>query len=157
MAAKSFIDLDAIELKSTVFTKDEIYQTLPHRHEFMLLDRIVCFDPENRLGVALQDVGEDEFWVRGHIPGRPLLPGVLMIESAAQLASFLASKLLDTDRFLGFGGVEHTRFRLAVSPPATLVYVGKIVELRRRRTICDAQAFLDGKLAFESRIIGMPV
>jgi 3-hydroxyacyl-[acyl-carrier-protein] dehydratase len=157
MAAKPFIDLDAIDLTRTVYSQDEIYQTLPHRHEFMQLDRIVHFDPHDRLAVAIREVREDEYWVRGHIPGRPLLPGVLMIESAAQLASFSAAKLLNTDRFLGFGGVESTRFRLPVSPPATLVYIGKIVELKHRRTICDAQAFLDNRLAFESRIIGLPV
>lgn len=157
MAAKPFIDLSAIDLSCCAYSRDQVYQHLPHRHEFMLLDRIIHFDLENRIAVAYQEVREDAYWVRGHIPGRPLLPGVLMIESAAQLASFMVSRLLETDRFLGFGGVESTRFRLTVSPPATLIYIGKLVELRPRRTICETQGILGDKLAFETRIIGMPV
>ncbi len=157
MAAQPFIDLNRLDLGKVVFSQDELYETLPHRHEFMQLDRVVHFDEEARITVAIREVREDEFWVRGHIPGRPLLPGVLMIETAAQVASFSASRLLKTNAFLGFAGVENTKFRLSIAPPATLVYIGKIIELKPRRTISDTQAFLDGQLAFESRIIGMRI
>lgn len=157
MPAELFLDLDTIDLNGVFASKEQIYERLPHRYEFMQLDRIIHMDRENGLGVGLREVREDEFWVRGHIPGRPLLPGVLMIETAAQMASFLSQEVSPDERFLGFGGVENVKFRLAVSPPATLHIIEKLIEVRRRRTVCDAQGILDGRLVFEARIIGLPL
>ncbi len=156
MAATAFLDLNSIDLNRVVATKEEIYRRLPHRYEFMQLDRIVYFDKAQGLAVALREVREDEFWVKGHIPGRPLLPGVLMLESAAHVASYCSQELRPDERFLGFGGVEGVKFRGIVQPPAKMYFVLKMVECRPRRTIGDAQGFVDGKLVFEGRIIGLP-
>jgi 3-hydroxyacyl-[acyl-carrier-protein] dehydratase len=145
-------------LNQLITTREQIYEVLPHRYEFMQLDGMVWQDVDNWLAVALREVREDEFWVRGHIPGRPLLPGVLMIETAAQLAAYMTMLFVPkSDRFWGFGGVENVKFRMAVSPPARMYFVLKGVEFRPRRSIADVQAFVDGKLAFEGRMIGMPV
>ncbi|HQE30289.1 MAG TPA: hypothetical protein PL151_21265 [Phycisphaerae bacterium] len=100
---------------------------------------------------------EDEFWVRGHIPGRPILPGVLMIETAAQTASYMASLLNVSDKFIGFARVDNVSFRGTVSPPATMYFIMKLVEHRSRRIVGDAQGILDGRLVFEGRITGMPI
>lgn len=157
MAAIPFIDLDKLDLNSVLFSKEKIYQRLPHRFEFMQLDAIVHLDREQLLGVGLREVRSDEFWVPGHIPGRPLLPGVLMLESAAQMASYLSQEIRADDRFLGFGGLDNVKFRVAVAPPAKLYIVEKLIEVRARRTVCDAQGFVDGKLAFEARITGLAI
>jgi 3-hydroxyacyl-[acyl-carrier-protein] dehydratase len=69
------------------------------------LTGILMFDPEQSLIVGYKDVKADEFWVRGHIPGRPLLPGVLMCECAAQLCSYYYSRATSQSRFVGFGGM----------------------------------------------------
>ena len=63
-----------------------------------------------------KDVREDEFWVPGHIPGRPLLPGVVMLEAAAQLSSFHTATYVGWEGFIGFGGLEDVKFRAAVKP-----------------------------------------
>jgi 3-hydroxyacyl-[acyl-carrier-protein] dehydratase len=124
----------------------------------MQLDGLVALDVPNQVAVALRIVRPDEFWVRGHIPGRPLLPGVLMIETAAQLAAYLTMRIMpESGRFWGFGGVEDVKFRMAVSPPARMYFILKSVEVRPRRCTADVQAIVDGKLAFEGRVIGMPV
>lgn len=157
MPTELFVDLNTIDLGAVLASREQIYQQLPHRYEFMQLDRIIWFDRQQGLAVGLREVRPDEFWVRGHIPGRPLLPGVLMLESAAQMASYLSHQVASEERFMGFGGVENVKFRLAVSPPATMYIIEKLVEVRRRRTICDAQGVVDGRLAFEARIIGMPL
>jgi len=157
MAAQPFIDLNSIDLDKLIATREQIYERLPHRHEFMQLDGIVHLDRELKIGVGLRIVREDEFWVKGHIPGRPLMPGVLMIESAAQLASYLTVELQPMDEFLGFGGVDAVKFRGIVQPPCRMYIIMKLVELRRRRTIADAQGIVEGKLVFEGRITGMPV
>lgn len=157
MAASPLIDLATLDLTQRFATQEQVYARLPHRFEFMQLDGIIYFDPKAEIAVGLREVREDEFWVRGHIPGRPLMPGVLMIETAAQMASFISTEIQPDDRFLGFGGVEGVKFRGAVSPGSTMHIIEKVIEIRPRRTICDAQGFVDGRLVFEGRIIGMPI
>ncbi len=157
MPAPPLVDLGTVDLNALQFTREQIYERLPHRFEFMQLDGMVHIDRDQGIAVGLRDVRADEFWVRGHIPGRPLFPGVLMIETAAQMASFLSQELQPESRFLGFGGLDSVKFRGAVIPPARLYMVEKVVELRSRRTVCDAQGFVDGRMVFEARITGMPL
>ncbi|MBI4582031.1 MAG: beta-hydroxyacyl-ACP dehydratase, partial [Planctomycetes bacterium] len=115
MAATPFVDLATIDLTRVVADREEIYRLLPHRHEFAQLDAIVWVDPATFTAVARRDVRTDEFWVRGHIPGRPLLPGVLMIETAAQLASYLTGSFGITKGFVGFARVDNVSFRGTVT------------------------------------------
>jgi 3-hydroxyacyl-[acyl-carrier-protein] dehydratase len=158
MASAPLIDLSTLDLNRLVVTREQIYALLPHRFEFMQLDGLILMDIEKHLAVALREVRADEFWVRGHIPGRPLLPGVLMIETAAQLAAYATMRIMpEPGKFWGFGGVEDVKFRMAVSPPARMYFILKSAEVRPRRCIADVQAIVDGKLAFEGRVIGMPV
>ena len=157
MPSPLLVDLSKIDLNRIVVTREQIYQHLPHRYEFMQLDAFVFTDVPTQTAVAIREVRTDEFWVRGHIPGRPLLPGVLMIETAAQMAAYVSNLIQPTDRFLGFGGVDQVKFRLAVTPPARLYFLLKGVEIRPRRIVCDVQACIEGQLAFEGRITGMPV
>jgi 3-hydroxyacyl-[acyl-carrier-protein] dehydratase len=157
MAATPFIDLSTVDLNQVYADRKAIYEVLPHRFEFEQLDAIVAVYPEQAIGIARRDVREDEFWVRGHIPGRPLLPGVLMIESAAQIASYLTSTFRVAEGFLGFARVDEVSFRGTVSPPATMYFIMKLIERRSRRVVGDAQGFVDGRLVFEGRITGMPV
>lgn len=157
MAAQPFVDLNGIDLTRVLADRKQIYERLPHRYEWEQLDAIIQVDYEKGLAVARRDVREDEFWVRGHIPGRPLFPGVLMIETAAHLASYLTSELVNMKGFLGFAGVDAVKFRGTVSPPATMYILMKLVELRSRRTVADAQGIVNGQLVFEARITGMPI
>jgi 3-hydroxyacyl-[acyl-carrier-protein] dehydratase len=157
MPSAPLLDLSTIDLNRIVVTREQIYEYLPHRYEVMQLDGILHVDVPNMLAVAVRHVREDEWWVRGHIPGRPLLPGVLMVETGAQMAAYFTKLVCPSDKFIGFGGLENVKFRLAVTPPATMYFVLKGREVRPRRTICDVQAFLNNQMAFEGRIIGMPV
>lgn len=157
MAATPFIDLSTLDLSQVLADKEKIYQRLPHRYEFMQIDAIIYLDKEQRLAVGMREIREDEFWVKGHIPGRPLFPGVLMLESAAQMASYLSQEIRSDDRFLGFGGVDGVKFRGAVAPPTKMYFILKATDIRPRRTICDAQGIVDGKLVFEARITGLPI
>ncbi len=157
MAALPLIDLSTIDLNKLVVTREEIYQYLPHRFEFMQLDGIVHIDVPSQIAVGLREVRTDEFWVKGHIPGRPLMPGVLMLETAAHMASYLSNAVQPMDRFLGFGGLDNVKFRGAVVPPARMYILIKGTDIRPRRTICDAQGIVDGKLVFEACITGLPV
>ncbi len=157
MPSPLILDLGTIDLERVLITREQIYERLPHRYEFMMLDGIVHLDREQLLAVAVRHVREDEWWVRGHIPGRPLFPGVLMVETAAQLAAYVSMEVQPSHRFIGFGGIDAVKFRAAISPPATLYIILKGVEIRPRRTICDVQGVVNGQMAFEARITGMPV
>jgi len=122
MAATPFIDLSDIDLNHVIADRQAIYRVLPHKYEFEQLDAIVWVDPVNYIGVARRDVRQDEFWVRGHIPGRPLLPGVLMIETAAQLASYMAASIgrqREIHRFSPAWTTCRSAGRSALPPPCT--------------------------------------
>jgi 3-hydroxyacyl-[acyl-carrier-protein] dehydratase len=151
------IDLAAIDLTHMVVDKSEILNMNPQRHEFEQLDGIVHYDIDKQIVVGLRDIKADEWWTRGHIPGRPLFPGVLMIEAAAQLAGFFGKRVLGMDRFVGFGGVDKVKFREAIVPPARLYILAHAIEIRPRRIICDVQGVVDGRLAFEGQITGVPM
>ncbi len=150
------IDLEQIDLDRVCLTKDEIYQRLPHRFEFRVLDGVCMIDPQGQRIVAYADIGPDDWWVRGHVPDRPLLPGVVMLEMAAQACAVLA-KTLGSDAFIGFGGVENCKFRETVAPPARLYILGVGVEHRARRIISDTQGVMNHKLIFEARVRGVPL
>jgi len=151
------IDLAAIDLSRIVIDKDEILKGNPQRYEFEQLDGIVHCDIDKQIMVGLRDIRADEWWTRGHIPGRPLFPGVLMIEAAAQLASLFGKRVMGDQVFIGFGGVDKVKFREAVVPPARMYILAKAVELRRRRIICDVQGVVDGRIVFEGQITGVPM
>jgi len=151
------LDPASIDLSKVVASRDDIMAVNPHRFEFQLLDAVVHVDLENRIFAGYHDVRPDGWWVRGHIPERPLFPGVLMIEAAAQLASYLSESVLKTGRFLGFAGVDGVKFRGVITPPARFLVVGRALELRARRTVCEMQGFVDNTMVFEAVITGMTV
>ena len=157
MPQRFLVDINEIDTSKVVDDIEGIRAVNPHRHEMEQLDGICRFDPENKIIIGYKDVGNDEFWIRGHIPGRPLLPGVLMIEAAAQLCTYYYKKTLQDDRFLGFGGIDSVKFRGKVLPGDRLILIAKNTELRPRRAIFDAQGVTNNKLVFEGVIIGMVV
>ena len=150
-------DLASIDLERVIFTRQEIYEKLPHRFEFMQLDGIVHVDEEGAVAVAYRDVRVDEWWVRGHVPGRPIFPGVLMLETAAHLAAFMMRYIAGYEGFVAYGGVDRCKFRDAVVPPARVYMICCKAEDRPRRITADCQAVVDGRLVFEARITGLPM
>jgi 3-hydroxyacyl-[acyl-carrier-protein] dehydratase len=157
MAPPLFVDPAGIDFNNVVAGVEEIERVNPHRFGMRMLDGLVYINRPDMLCVAYKDVRHDEFWVPGHIPGRPLFPGVLMIEAAAQLASYLAKLWLNIESFMGFAGVDAVKFRGQVVPGDRLVLLGKGVDLRPRRCICDVQGVVRGALVFEARVTGMPI
>jgi len=157
MAPPLVVDLSKIDLGRVVMSIDEIRQYNPHRYEMEQLTGVIHLDVAAGQIVAFKDVRPDEFWVRGHIPGRPVLPGVLMIEAAAQMSSLYYKKVQQDPRFLGFGGVDGVKFRGQVVPGDRLLLLGRAVEIRSRRAVFDTQGVVGDRLVFEARITGMPI
>lgn len=157
MSQDILIDLSTLDLNQSAIDIETIRGVIPHRYEMEQLSGIINFDPDQKIIVGYKDVSDKEFWIRGHIPGRPLMPGVLMLEAAAQLCTYYYKKTTQDDRFLGFGGIDRVKFRGKVVPGDKLILIAKNKELRSRRAIFDTQGVVDGKLVFEAVIIGMVV
>lgn len=149
------IDLERVDHAQIVLTQAEIYERLPQRCEFQLLDGICLLDVEQKQIVAFADVSTDAWWARGHLPGRPILPGVLMLEMAGQLSALITSLCGNVKGFLGFGGVNDCRFREAVSPPSRLTLLCVVTQFRSRRVVSKTQGVVDGRIVFEAEIIGV--
>ncbi len=151
------IDLNEVDLGRVCLTREQIYQQLPQRFEFQVLGGACFVDCPGKRIVCFADVRSEDWWVRGHVPGRPLLPGVVMLEMAAQTSAVLAGQLDDNDAFIGFGGVERCKFRETVSPPARLYLLCVGLECRARRIVSAAQGVVEGRLVFEAQITGLTI
>ena len=142
-----------------IFDLQEIRRVNPQRHEMEQLTGIVFIDRENDGIVGFKDVTEQEFWTTGHMPGFPLMPGVILCECAAQLAGFYARKynILGGD-FLGFGGMNSVRFRSPVFPGCRLVIAVRVTRIRpKRRAEFEFQGYVDKRMVFSGEMIGVPV
>jgi 3-hydroxyacyl-[acyl-carrier-protein] dehydratase len=147
-----------LDLGRVLADREAIRQVNPQRFELEQLDAIVYLDPERQIIVGYRDVTGDEFWVRGHMPGFPIFPGVLICEAAAQLCSYyITTQGMMAGNFLGFGGMENVRFRAPVRPGDRLVLVAKGKRLNRRQSIFDVQAFVGTTMVFHGDIIGVPM
>lgn len=151
-------DLDQIDYTRLVADQEAIRKVNQQRFEMEHLTAIVHIDPSQHLLIGYKDVREDEFWVRGHMPGYPLLPGVLMCEAAAQLCSYyiVTHKLMGGD-FVGFGGLEDVRFRAPVRPGDRLLLIGRGKKIDRRQTVCNVQGFVGKTMVFHADVVGVPL
>jgi 3-hydroxyacyl-[acyl-carrier-protein] dehydratase len=158
MPPVALIDPAAIDTSRVLVDLEGIRQYNPQRHEMEQLTAIVALDTEQHLIIGYKDIEHDEFWIRGHMPGYPLMPGVMICEAAAQLASYYCRVIdLVKDGFLAFGGLEEVRFRGQVRPGDRLVLVCKAARVNRRQTIFESQGFVDTNMVFHGKIIGVPL
>ena len=159
MPPELHFDLAQIDFSNIVADQEAIRKVNPQRFEMQQLDAVVFLDPAIHIIAGYKDVRYDEFWVRGHMPGYPLLPGVLMCEASAQLCSYYIMsqhKLAATD-FLGFGGLESVRFRSPVHPGERLILVSKQTRFNRRQMVYNVQGFVKDTMVFHGDIIGVPM
>lgn len=157
MPPQLLYDISGIDLNRIVFDQEAIREANPQRGAMEHLNAIVYADGSLGRIAGYKDVRHDEFWVEGHIPGRPLLPGVIMIEAGAQLASLYCRKFIGWTGFIGFAGAEDIRFRQPVPPGKRLYLFGQQIAVRHRRTTCKVQGLVDGNLVFECTIHGSQV
>ncbi len=158
MPPATIVNLSEFDLDRVEYGIEEIRRVNPHRHEFELLSEIIAYRPEQGLIVGAIRTSDGDFWVRGHIPGRPLFPGVLMVEAAAQLCSFYwRTNFPSIDKFFGFGGIDETNFRGTVHPGDRVILAGKSVQVKPRRAIFACQGFVGGTMVFDTQIRGLIV
>ena len=151
-------DLSQIDLNAKpLFGREEIEKFNPQRFEMQHLDGIFWYDKDKYLILGYKDVTESEFWIRGHIPDRPLMPGVIMVEAAAQLSSFFVKQIYGLKGFIGFAGIDSTKFRSIVEPPKRLYLLGHLTTFKRRKYTCSVQGVVDGTMVFNTEVSGLNV
>ena len=150
------LDPTKLDFSQAVADKDALRAANPQRFEMEQLDAIVFMDTETHRVAGYKDVRDDEFWVRGHMPGYALFPGVLMCEAAAQMLSYhmVAAGVKQSD-YIVFGGMENVRFRGVVRPGDRFVLVGQGMRVDRRQSKFHVQGFVGATLVFSGDIIGM--
>ncbi len=160
MPPRYIYELEQFRDAKPIFDLEEIRKVNPQRHAMEQLSGILLVDRENHGIVGYKDVTDNEFWITGHMPGFPLMPGVMLCECAAQLAGFYARKynVLGAGDFLGFGGMDDVRFRYPVFPGDRLLLMIKATTIKpKRRAEFDFQGFVGDKMVFSGSMIGVPI
>jgi 3-hydroxyacyl-[acyl-carrier-protein] dehydratase len=153
------IELSKLDFDNPVAEIETIRKHNPQRHEMEQLTAVVYEDNEKHICVGYKDVTDTEFWVRGHMPNMPLMPGVVMLEAAAQLCSYYVQKhdMLGSP-MVGFGGLEDVRFRDPVLPGSRLILMCELVKIRRGRMLVSRfQGVVGESIAVEGIIKGIPI
>ncbi len=142
------------ENTKTVLTIEEIQKLLPHRYPFALVDRIIEYVPGKR-AVGIKNVTFNEPHFQGHFPGRPMMPGVLIVEAMAQVGGIVLTQLpeLEGGLFL-FAGIDKVRFRRPVVPGDRLIMTVELLCVKRRRFgKMQARSVVDGQLVSEGELM----
>ncbi|HBY81800.1 MAG TPA: 3-hydroxyacyl-[acyl-carrier-protein] dehydratase FabZ [Cyanobacteria bacterium UBA11148] len=138
-----------------IFTVEDIHKILPHRYPFALVDRIIEYVP-GKLAVGIKNVTFNEPFFQGHFPGRPMMPGVMIVEAMAQVGGIVLTQMADMDGTLFvFAGIDKVRFRRPVVPGDQLIMTTELVSVKRRRfgkmqarAVVDGQRVAEGELMF---------
>ena len=140
--------------QKTVFTVEEIHALLPHRYPFALVDRIIDYVPA-KMAIGIKNVSFNEPHFQGHFPGKPIMPGVLIIEAMAQVGGIVLTQMADVQGGLFmFAGIDNVRFRRPVIPGDQLVMTVELLSVKARRFgKMRGRAEVDGQLACEGDLM----
>jgi beta-hydroxyacyl-ACP dehydratase FabZ len=134
---------------------EEIMRLLPHAYPFLLVDRILEIEHAKRI-VGIKNVTFNEPFFQGHFPGKPIMPGVLMVEALAQTGGILAFKSFpEKTGSVFFLGIDNARFRRPVVPGDQLKLVVEVVKFKRDIWVFEGKATVDEEVAVEARIMAM--
>lgn len=134
---------------------EHVLDVMPHRYPFLLLDRVL--EVEGDTIRAVKNVSMNEPWVTGHFPGRPVMPGVLIVEAMAQAGGYLIG-LREPDRerkLIMFTGIDNCRFRRSVVPGDSVMLEVEIVARKRNFAKIKGRALVDGEVACEADLMSV--
>ncbi len=139
-----------IEKRKPVLETEDIEKIIPHRYPFLLVDRIIELEEDKRV-IGIKNISVNEWFFQGHFPGRPVMPGVLIVEAIAQVAGVLMlSKKENQGKLAFFMSIEQAKFRRAVRPGDQLVLKVEVSRLKSRVGQVHGKAFVNDKVACEA-------
>ena len=143
-----------LSTENNQLSSEEILGLLPHRFPFALIDRVIEHVPGKK-AVALKNVTINEPQFQGHFPERPLMPGVLIVESMAQVGGIIVTQMPDLPKGLFvFAGIDNVRFRRPVVPGDQLVITCELLSIKRQRFgKVKGEAHVDGKLVCSGELM----
>lgn len=133
-----------------------ILDLIPHRYPFVMVDRVLALDTEKKTIEALKNVTINEPFFQGHFPGKPVMPGVMMVEGLAQAGCVLAFSMHPEHvgvKLAFFLGIDKARFRKQVSPGDQLIYKLEILKIKRGIMVMDAKAYVDDQVVVQAEIM----
>jgi len=136
------------------YSIEEILAILPQRFPFVMIDRIIDFIPGEKC-TAIKNVSVNEPYFQGHFPGRPIMPGVLILESMAQAGAFLVLHDLEEPLKKGmlFSAVEKSKFRAPIVPGDQIVLEMKLLKFRLGTAKIRGEAYVNDKLVAEATLL----
>ncbi len=137
-----------------VLSNEEIMGLLPHRYPFALVDRVIDYEA-GKNATAIKNVTINEPHFQGHFPGRPLMPGVLIVEAMAQVGGLIVTQMPDIPKGLFvFAGIDSVRFRRPVVPGDQLLINCELMSIKRQRFgKVKGEARVEGKLACSGELM----
>lgn len=156
IVAKSMpISTDSVpETLHQTMTVVDLQNLLPHRYPFLMVDRIIEYVPGER-AVGIKNITVNEPFFQGHFPGRPIMPGVLMIEALAQVGGVILMQMEGAEGKLSmFAGIDKVRFRRPVTPGDQLILIADLLFIKQKRFgKMKGRAEVDGQLACEGEMM----
>ena len=147
-------ETNTTEKIKTNFSVEEIQELLPHRYPFALVDRIIDYIPQKK-AVGIKNVTINEPFFPGHIPAKPLMPGVLLVEAMAQVGGIVLVLMPGMKgKFFAFAGIDKARFRRTVVPGDQIIMTVELLAFKRNRIAkMQGQGLVDGQLAVEAEML----
>jgi 3-hydroxyacyl-[acyl-carrier-protein] dehydratase len=133
----------------------EILRLLPHRYPFVMVDRILSVEVGKQI-VGLKNVTINEPFFQGHFPGRPVMPGVLILEGMAQVGgimAFYANPETINKKLLFFAGIDKARFRRPVVPGDQLIFTLDFIKQKRSVMVMEAKATVDDQVVAQAELM----
>ncbi|MDU4961176.1 MAG: 3-hydroxyacyl-ACP dehydratase FabZ [Sporomusaceae bacterium] len=132
---------------------EEIQKIIPHRFPMLLIDRIIEIEPLKR-AVGIKSVTMNEQFFQGHFPGKPIMPGVLLLEAMAQVGGVaMLEPAINRGKIAVFAGMDRVKFRKPVVPGDQLRMVAELIKSRGNTGKIWAEAFVDGELVAEAEFM----
>lgn len=145
--------------ENIVLDTRQLLEVLPHRYPFLLVDKIIEFEPNKRV-VGIKNVTFNEEFFQGHFPGRPVMPGVLVLEAMAQCSAVMSKLSPDgcvASKQIFIVGANNVKWKKTIVPGDTLRIETKFIKRKGPLWICDAEVTVDGKMAAAATLSAMEV